>query len=324
MTMRRFAAISLVTLAVIVAAGLAVERAAAQQNFDAVQMKAERVNGNVWMITGAGGNIGVSAGPDGTLIIDDQYAPLAEKIRAALKELNATGSLKFIVNTHWHGDHTGSNPVFGQEAPIIAHANVRERLKTGAPARKVPPMDAKGWPVITFEQGLSIHFNGEEIKAIHFPRGHTDGDSVIFFTGSNVVHMGDDFFAGHFPFVDLNSGGSVEGLTKNIGEVLAKLPAGTKLIPGHGPVSSLDDLKAYHAMLVETTEHVRAQIKAGKTLEQVKAAGMPAKYKDWAWNFLSGEAWAEAIFRSLTGDKPRSQALPPDPTGHGHPHPPAR
>jgi len=316
MNVRKIAAAAGVALAVAAAAGLA----AAQQNYDNVQMKAERVNGNVWMITGAGGNIGVSVGPDGTLIIDDQFAPLAEKIRASLKELNAAGKLKFILNTHFHGDHTGSNPVFGPEAPIVAQTNVRERLKAGNAGR--PPMDKAGWPVITFDESVSIHFNGEEIKAIHFPHGHTDGDSVIFFTASNVVHMGDDFFAGHFPFVDINSGGSVEGLTKNIGAILAKLPAGTKLIPGHGPVSTLDDLRAYHAMLVETTEHVRAQIKAGKTLEQVKAAGMPAKYKAWEWEFISGPAWAEAIFRSLTGDKPRAQLMPPDPTGHGHPHPP--
>lgn len=323
MKTRRMTAVLLAAIAV--AAGVAVERAAAQQNFDNVQMKAERVNGNVWMLTGAGGNIGVSVGEDGTLIIDDQFAPLAEKIRASLKELNAAGKLKFILNTHWHGDHTGSNPVFGPEAPIVAHTNVRERLKQGNPARKAPPMVQAGWPVITFDHSVSIHFNGEEIKAIHFPRGHTDGDSVIFFTGSNVVHMGDDFFAGRFPFVDLNSGGSVEGLTKNIGEVIAKLPAGTKVIPGHGAISSIDDLKAYHAMLVETTEHVRAQITAGKTLEQVKAAAMPEKYKAWGWNFISAEAWAEAIFRSLTSEKPRSELrLPAGPTGHGHPHPPSR
>ncbi len=323
MKTRRAAAVLCIAAVAAIAAGFAGQRAVAQQNLANVQMKAEKVNGNVWMLTGAGGNIGVSVGEDGVLIIDDQFAPLAEKIRAALKELSAMGSLKFVVNTHWHGDHTGSNPIFGKEAAIIAHANVRERLKAGNPARNAPPMDAKGWPVITFEQGLSIHFNGEEIKAVHFPRGHTDGDSVIFFTGSNVVHMGDDFFAGRFPFVDLNSGGSVEGLTKNIGEVMAKLPAGTKIIPGHGPISTLDDLKAYHAMLVECTEHVRAQIKAGKTLDQVKAAGMPEKYKSWAWNFISAEAWAEAIYRSLSGERPRSELrAPAGPLGHGHPHPP--
>lgn len=322
MKTRRRVAVLLVVALVVFAAVVAVQRAAAQQNFDSVQLKAERLRGNVWMITGSGGNIGVSAGSDGTLIVDDQFAPLAEKIRASLKEIGG-GPLKFVLNTHWHGDHTGSNPVFGAEVPIIAQTNVRERLKTGNPARKTPPMDQKGWPVITFDQGLSVHFNGEEIKAIHFPHGHTDGDSVIFFTTSNVVHMGDDFFAGHFPFVDLNSGGSVEGLTKNIGEVIRKLPADVKVIPGHGPVSTLEDLKAYHTMLVDCTEHVRAQIKAGKTLEQVKAAGLPAKYKSWEWEFISATAWAETIFRSLTG-KPSSQALPPDPAGHGHPRPPAR
>ena len=164
-----------------------------------MQIKATKVAGNVYMLEGAGGNIGVSVGDDGILIVDDQFAPLADKIRAALKAL-ADKKLRFILNTHWHGDHTGGNVAFGPEATIIAHDNVRKRLSTEQKSRssKAPrrasPKEAL--PVITFDQSLSVHFNGEEIRAIHYPQGHTDGDSVIFFTASNVVHLGDDFFAG--------------------------------------------------------------------------------------------------------------------------------
>ena len=241
--------------------------AIAQDDFSKVEIKATKVNGNVYMLQGSGGNIGVSVGTDGILIVDDQFAPLADKIKATLKTLGE-GKLKFILNTHWHGDHTGGNAQFGRDAPIIAHDNVRKRLSTEQRLEffkeTVPAAPKEALPVITFDQSLSVHFNGEEIRVIHFPHGHTDGDSIIFFTTSNVVHMGDDFFAGRFPFVDLDSGGSVQGLTKNIGEIIPKVPAGAKLIPGHGPISTIDDLKAYHRMLIETTEIVRKKIAAKK------------------------------------------------------------
>ena len=279
---------------------LAAAPVAAQQDFSKVEIKASKVRGNIWMLNGTGGNIGVSVGPDGVLIVDDKFAPLAEKIRAALKEVGG-GQLKFILNTHWHGDHTGANPVFGPEAPIIAHTNVRQRLATEQRRgeRVTPPMDPKGWPVITFDESVSVHFNGEEIKVIHFPHGHTDGDSVIFFTGSNVAHLGDDFFAGRFPFVDLDSGGDVEGLAENIAEVIDELPADVAIIPGHGPLSTLDDLKTYHGMLVEMMNLVRGKMEAGKTLEQIKAEGLPEKWKDWGSGFISTERWLETIYKSL-------------------------
>src|ERR1044072_1204729 len=218
----------------------------AQTDFSKVEIKATKVAGNVYMLEGAGGNIGVSVGDDGLLIVDDQFAPLSDKIRAALKGI-ADKKLKFILNTHWHGDHTGGNVAFGAEATIIAHDNVRKRLATEQKSTvfnsTTPPSPKEALPVITFDQTLTVHFNGEDIRAIHYPRGHTDGDSVIFFSASNVVHLGDDFFAGRFPFVDLESGGSVEGLVKNIGELINKIPADAKLSPGHGAISTLDDLK---------------------------------------------------------------------------------
>jgi cyclase len=272
----------------------------AQQDFSKIEIKATKVAGNVYMLEGSGGNIGVSVGPDGILIVDDQFAPLADKIKAALKTLGE-GKLKFILNTHWHGDHTGGNAVFGPEAPIVAQTNVRKRLQEGMAApRKVDPAPKEALPVITFDQSVSVHFNGEEIRVIHFPHGHTDGDAVIFFTGSNVVHMGDDFFNGMFPFVDLDSGGDVDGYVKNVGEVVAKLPAGAKVIPGHGPLATADDLKRFHRMLVETTGIIRKQIDAGKTLDQMKAEGLPDEWKSWGTGFIKTDRWIETIYHSFT------------------------
>ena len=277
-----------------------------EPDWSKVQIKSTKIAGNVYMLEGAGGNIGVSVGPDGILIVDDQFAPLADKIRASLKTLGQ-GKLRFVLNTHWHGDHTGSNAAFGPEATIVAHDNVRKRMSSEQRSEffksTTPASPKEALPVITFDQSLTVHFNGEEIRAIHFPNGHTDGDSVIFFTGSKVVHLGDDFFAGRFPFVDLESGGSVEGLTKNIGELIARIPADAKLIPGHGPISSLDDLRVYHRMLLETTAIVRDKIAAKKTLDQIKSEGLPAEWNSWGTGFIKTDLWLELVYRSLTAKK---------------------
>ncbi|HEX8178548.1 MAG TPA: MBL fold metallo-hydrolase [Pyrinomonadaceae bacterium] len=274
---------------------------AGAQDFSKVEMKATKAAGNVYMLEGAGGNIGVSVGPDGILIVDDQFAPLADKIRAALKSLG-DGKLKFVLNTHYHGDHTGGNASFGPEAPIIAQTNVRKRLATEQTVlgEKVPPSPKAALPVITFDQAVSLHFNGEEIRAVHFPHGHTDGDSVIFFTGSNVVHMGDDFFAGRFPFVDMDNGGDIEQLTKNVSDIIAMLAPDVKIIPGHGPLSTLDDLKLFRRMLFETTAIVRKEMQAGRTLAQIKAAGLPAEWKSWGTGFIKTDAWIESVYKSLS------------------------
>ena len=288
--------------------------AAGQQDFSKVEVKATPVSGPVYMLTGAGGNIGVSAGPDGVLIVDDQFAPLADKIRAALQGVGG-GRLRFVLNTHWHGDHTGGNPVFGKEASIVAHENVRKRLATEQTVfgQKSPPLPPEGLPVITFGSSLSVHFNGEEIKVMHAPHGHTDGDSIIYFTKSNVVHMGDQFFNGTFPFVDLGSGGDVDGYVRNVADVVSKTPANAKIIPGHGPLATLDDLKAFHQMLVETTGLVRERMKAGRTLDQIKAEGLPAKWKAWGQGFIKTDFWIETVYNSYS----RSPAAAAD---HGHRH----
>ncbi len=295
-----------------------------QGDFSKVQVKATPVAGNVYMLVGTGGNIGASIGPDGILIVDDQFAPLADKIRAELKRLSE-GKLRFVLNTHWHGDHTGGNAVFGTEADIFAHTNVRKRLSVDAVLRgqKISAAPKQALPIVTYDNSISIHFNGEEIRVVHFPSGHTDGDSVIFFTGANVVHMGDDFFVGRFPFVDLESGGSVAGLISNVAELIAKLPADVKIIPGHGPLSSLDDLKTYQRMLTETTDIIRKRMAAGKTVEQAKAEGLPENFKSWGSGFIKTDQWIETIYKSYapsgaTGDKKHHHHSTNGYINHGH------
>ena len=258
-----------------------------------VVIKTEKVAGNVYVLFGQGGNIGVSVGKDGLLMIDDQFERIADKIKAALKELGSE-TPRFVFNTHFHGDHTGGNPVFGKDATIIAQDNVRKRLLANS------KFSAVGLPMITYAQSVSIHFNGEEVRAVHFPNGHTDGDTVLFFTASNVVHLGDDFFAGKFPFIDLSSGGSVPGLIKNIGEIINQTPSDAKLIPGHGAISTLNDLKTYHQTLVETTDVVRKAMDKKKSLEEIQKAGLPEKYKSWGDGFIKTDAWIKTIYNSYS------------------------
>ncbi|MBI3414471.1 MAG: MBL fold metallo-hydrolase [Verrucomicrobia bacterium] len=270
----------------------AVSSATAQQDFSKVEVKATHVAGNIYMLTGSGGNIGVSVGPDGILIVDDQFAPLAPKIEAALKQLNP-GRLKFVLNTHYHGDHTGGNAHFGQQAQIIAHTNVRRRLG-GKPGDSKPEL-----PVITFDDSLSVWFNGEEIKLAHVPPAHTDSDSIVHFTDANVIHFGDTFFSGRFPNIDLGGGGDVRGYIRNVEDAIKKVPADAKLIPGHGPLSTVKELKEFHEMLVETSGVVQKAIDAGRTIDQIKADGLPEKWKNWEAPTLKTDRWLEILYRGL-------------------------
>ena len=279
---------------------LAVVGASAQRDFSKVEVKTTHVAGGVYMLEGSGGNIGVSVGEDGILIIDDQFAPLADKIREALRKLGGDKP-KFILNTHWHGDHVGGNEAFGRDGTIIAHDNVRKRLATKQElfGEAVEPLTKIGLPVITFHQTLTVHFNDEEIRMVHLPRGHTDGDSIIFFTKSNVVHMGDHMFAGAFPFVDLDHGGDVEGMAKNVAKVIELAPPEAKFIPGHGPLSTLDDVKKFHRMLLESTKLVREKVAAGKTLDQIKSEGVPAEWQSWGEGFIKTDRWLETVHKSI-------------------------
>ncbi len=267
--------------------------ALAQRDFGNVQIKAAPVAGNIQMLEGSGGNIAVSTGPDGVLMVDDQFAPLAEKIAAAIEKLDQ-GPIKFVLNTHWHGDHTGGNAHFGRKASIVAHANVRKRLADKSDTPK------EALPVVTFGDSASVHFNGEEIRLIHLGPGHTDGDSIVHFTKSGVFHMGDLFFNGRFPFVDLGSGGDVAGLLKITEAALEKIPADAKIIPGHGALATRSDLEKYRDMLVETTGLVKKAIAEGKSVADVKAAGLPEKWKEWGTGFINTSRWLEVSYNSLS------------------------
>ena len=279
------------------------------QDFGKVQMKVSKVAGNVYMLEGAGGNIGASVGEDGIVIVDDQYAPLAEKIQAALKGITDK-PLRFIINTHYHFDHTGGNAFFQKQAPIIAHDNVRKRLEEGGTAGNLgavkfehKPQSKDALPIITFDHDVTVHLNGEDIRALHFPSGHTDGDSVIFFPKSNVVHMGDDFVTYGFPFVDLSSGGSVQGMISALEAIMPKLPPDVKVIPGHGPVSNLDDVRRYVSMLKDTKSVVEAGIKQGKSLDQLKQENVLAQWQKWSGEFITTEQWLVTLYNELTGKK---------------------
>jgi cyclase len=275
---------------------LASTAAFAQRDFSAVEIKATKVAGSVYMLTGAGGNIGVSAGEDGIVVIDDQYAPLAPKIEAALKAIEDK-PVRFIINTHYHGDHTGGNEHFGKSAPIVAHENVRKRLASGTTARgnSTPPAPAGALPIVTFNDTLTIHLNGEDVKAVHMPHGHTDGDSVIWFTKSNVVHMGDDYFNGTFPFVDTDNGGSVKGLIANIEKVLSSVPDDVKIIPGHGGVSDKAGLRKYLDVLKATFAAVENGVKSGKTVDQLKSEKVLAEWDSWGQGFIKTDMWIDTL-----------------------------
>jgi cyclase len=275
---------------------------AQQPDYSKVEVKATKVAGTVYMLTGAGGNIGVSAGEDGIVIVDDEFAPLAPKIKAALAGISDK-PIKFILNTHYHGDHTGGNEVFGREAPIIAQENVRKRLQSGTKSgtRVTPPAPKGALPVVTFADRVTVHVNGEDIRAIHFPNGHTDGDVVIYFTQSNVVHMGDDFFNGSFPVVDLDNGGSVEGMIADVEKILTTLPDNVKLIPGHGPLGDKASLRAFADMLKGTLAAVDAGIKAGKTLDQLKADNVLGPWAEqWGKLFIKPDRFTETLYNDLT------------------------
>ncbi len=287
---------------------LFVAAASAQQqpDFSKVEIKVTKVAGTVYMLQGMGGNIGVCVGDDGILIVDDQYAPLADKIKAALKGITDK-PVKFVLNTHWHFDHTGGNPYFGETAPIIAHENVRKRLQSGGNITflkmEIPPASKAALPVVTFDDKVTVHINGEDIRAIHFPKGHTDGDIIVFFPQSNVVHMGDDFFAGMFPFVDLESGGSVKGLIEDIAQIIPMLPPDAKVIPGHGPLATLDDLKKFEDMLRGASAAVAAAMKQGKTLDQMKQEKVLANFADWGKGFINSDRFTDILYNDLSGKK---------------------
>jgi cyclase len=273
--------------------------AAQQRDFSAVEIKVTQVSGSVYMLEGAGGNIAASIGEDGTMIVDDQFAPLVPKIEAALRKIKDQ-PVRFVLNTHWHGDHTGGNEPLGRTATIVAHTNVRKRMSAGVEGRyAVPSAPAVALPVVTFDEELSIHLNGEEIRAIHYPKGHTDGDSVIHFTKSNVFHLGDNLFHGMFPFIDLDSGGSVRGLIAATKKVIALMNDDVKIIPGHGKLANLADLRDNLRMLEGTAAIVEKGIKAGKSVGQLKEEKVLSAYEKYSWRFVPTDRFIETLYLDL-------------------------
>ncbi len=310
--MSKFCRLSVVF--VLAAAVMLLSRASAQQNqdFSKVEIKVTKVSGNIYMLEGAGGNIAASVGEDGIVIVDDQFAPLADKIQAALKNLSITDKpVRFVINTHYHGDHTGGNEPFNNAgSTVIAHDNVRKRLEIGGVAgnggsikMENKPAAKAALPIITFQLDVTVHLNGEDIRALHFPSGHTDGDSIIFFPKNNVVHMGDDFVRYGFPFIDVASGGSVQGMIAAMEKTTAQLPADVKVIPGHGALSNLDDVRAYTKMLKETSAVVEKALSEHKTLDQMKQEKILAPWDKFSGTFINSDAFIETLYNSLTGHK---------------------
>ena len=265
------------TAATIVSGGLmALSTLAAAQDMANVEIKTEKVSGNIYVLFGAGGNIGVSVGDDGVYIVDDQFAPLTDKIKAAITALSDK-PIRFAINTHFHGDHTGGNENLGKDGTVIvAHDNVRVRMSEGSFVRafnmRTPAQVGPALPVVTFNDQAGLHLNGEQARMHHVSNAHTDGDSIVYFEGSNVVHMGDTFFMGSFPFIDVPNGGSIDGVIAAANKVLALVNDETRIIPGHGPVTDNNGLTAYRDMLVAVRGRVAALKAEGKTLEQVQAA----------------------------------------------------
>ena len=263
--------------------------AQSRQDFSKIDIKDTPIAGPVHLLEGSGGNIGVSAGPDGILIVDDEFLPLAEKIDAAIAPLSPK-KLEYVINTHVHGDHIGGNAYFGKKAKIIASQNLRSRL--AAQTNVV----SEALPVITFAHDTLLYFNGEQIRIIAFGPGHTDGDAAVYFSSSKVIHLGDQYVNGRFPYVDVANGGDIKGYLKNIDSVLTWLPADARIIPGHGTVGTVDDLKRFRDFVAESIAVVQTDITDGKTLDQVKNDSVfLEKYKQWR----NGGRWLEAVYNSL-------------------------
>ena len=284
--------------------------ALAQQtpDFTKVEIKVSKVSGNIYLLQGAGGNIAASLGDDGILIVDTEYAPLADKIQAALKGIGATDKpVRFVVNTHYHGDHTNGDSAWGARgATIIANENLRKRMESGSSTGNGGAVKFQSaaqpkvaLPVITFGDHVTVYLNDEEIRVMHFPAAHTDGDAVVYFTKNNVVHMGDEFIRYGFPFVDILGGGSVQGMIAACEKVAATLPADVKVIPGHGELATMDDLREYTKMMKDTMAVVQAAMAKGETTDQMKSEKILAAWQKYSGAFVNTDAWIDTLYNSL-------------------------
>ena len=276
----------------------------AQSDYSRVQIKTEKLSDTTYMLTGAGGNLGVSVGKDAVFVVDDQFAPLTPKIKAAIAKLSRK-PVKFVLNTHWHFDHTGGNENFGKAgALIVAHENVRKRMSSeqlieflGMP---IKPSPDQALPIVTFTTDVTFHLNGDEVHVFHVANAHTDGDAIVQFRKSNVIHLGDVFFNKLYPFIDTSSGGTIDGMIAAADTVLALANDDTKLIPGHGPLATKDDLRNYRAMLSTIAGRVKTQIKDGKTLGDIIASKPTVEFDEaWGKGFIRPNKFVEMLWRNL-------------------------
>lgn len=278
----------------------------AQRDFSKVEVTSTKLADGVYVLFGAGGNLAVSVGADAAFLVDDQYAPLTPKIKAAIAALTDK-PVRFVLNTHWHGDHTGGNEnLGGTGALIVAHDNVRKRMSSeqfiAAFDEHVPASPPVALPVVTYGDDVTFHLNGEEIHCFHVPPAHTDGDSIVHFRKANVVHMGDLFFNGSYPFIDISSGGTLEGMIGASDRLLAMADDKTQVIPGHGPMGKKADVQAYRDMLADVRDRVKALVSAGKTLAEVQAAKPTAAYDEkWGKGFVKPERFVAFAYESLGG-----------------------
>jgi cyclase len=276
----------------------------AQQDFAKVEIQTEKLSDSVYLLTGAGGNMGLSVGDDAVFLVDDQFAPLTPKIEAAIAKLTAK-PVRFVLNTHWHFDHTGGNENFGKAgALIVAHENVRKRMSVEGfiefLGMKFKAEPRQALPVVTFTRDVTFHINGEEVYVLHLANAHTDGDAIVHFKKSDVVHMGDIFFNGRYPFIDTSSGGTVEGVIAAADRVLQSSSERTRIIPGHGPLARRADLQAYRDMLATVSGRIREHVRAGRSLEEAQAAKPTAEFDAvWGKGFLNAQRFTEMLYKNL-------------------------
>ena len=308
--MRRFVAATPAVITALVALGtLGLSHPLNAQNMDAVQISTQSLGGGIYMLTGQGGNIGLSVGDDGVFIIDDQFAPLTDKILAAIADITSE-SVRFVFNTHWHGDHTGGNENLGRTgALIVAHENVRQRLsmdqvleRIGRPAAESPAVAEGAWPVVTFTEDITFHLNEDELHAFHVANAHTDGDAIVHFRRANVVHMGDTFFRDRFPFIDTATGGSIDGIIAAAGTALALMDAETQVIPGHGALSNRENLREYRDALKTMRDAVAALMERGRSLQQIiQARPIRVQAEAWGQDEAAEASFVETIHHGLGG-----------------------
>lgn len=282
---------------------------AAAQDWDAVEIETQRVAQGVYVLYGRGGNIGLSVGEDGVFVIDDQFAPLTDKVVEAIAAITSE-PVRFVLNTHWHGDHTGGNENLGDAgALLVAHENVRERLsmdqileRVGRPVDTTMAAPEGALPVVTFTEAVTFHLNGDELHAFHVANAHTDGDAIIHFRDANVVHMGDTFFRGRFPFIDTATGGSVDGLIRAVGAALAVMDSDTRIIPGHGEVGTREDLRSYRDALKTMRDRVANLMRRGMTLEAVQEEGPADEFAEaWGQGESAADGFVATLYASLGG-----------------------